>query len=112
MQGAMATNDNEYEETDYSPYIYEQNQQILKELKWQSQVLQNIHVAAERTSASAQNLWRLSFLALQIFVFCVLMGLGSIVPIVGHAVALVVFCIFLVVCRHVFRAKVGMPGKK
>lgn len=108
----MATNDNEYEETDYSPYIYEQNQEILKELKWQSQVLQNIHIAAERTSASAQNLWRLSFLSLQIFVFCVLMGLGSIVPIVGHVVALVVFCIFLAVCRHVFRAKVGMPGKK
>lgn len=107
----MDTNETDYEETDYSPYIYAQNQQILKELKWQSQVLQNIHLAAERTSAAAQRLWKLSFLGLQIFVFCVLMGLGSIVPIIGHAVGLLVFLVFLVVCRHVFRAKVGAAGK-
>lgn len=107
----MDTNENEYEETDYSPYIYAQNQQILKELKWQSEVLQNIHLAAERTSAAAQRLWKLSFLGLQIFVFCILMGLGSIVPLIGHAVALLVFLVFLVVCRHVFRAKVGARGK-
>ena len=107
----MDTNETDYEETDYSPYIYAQNQQILKELKWQSEVLQNIHLAAERTSAAAQLMWKLAFLGLQIGVFCVLMAVGSILPLIGHAVALVVFLVFLTVCHHVFRAKVGPRGK-
>lgn len=98
-------------DTDYTPYIYAQNQQILKELKWHSEVLQNIHLAAERTSAAAQRLWKLAYLGLQIFVFCLLMGLGSIFPLVGHAVALLVFLVFLAVCHYVFRAKVGARGK-
>lgn len=107
----MDTNETDYEETDYSPYIYAQNQQILKELKWQSEVLQNIHLAAERTSAAAQLLWKLAYFGLHILVFCILMVLGSLLSIIGFIVALVVFLVFMLVCHHVFRAKVGSRGK-
>lgn len=104
-----------HEETDYSPYIYAQNQQILKELKWQSQVLQDIGLESRRTAASAQNLWKLSYITLLLGAFIFLVGGGTaLLSILGTVVGLVLWLAFWGLMWCIFRptaSKVGARGK-
>lgn len=111
----MNDDEQEYEETDYSPYIYEQNQHILKELKWQSQVLQDIGLESRRTAAAAQNLWKLSYIALLLGAFIFLVGgCSALLFIPGTVIGFVLWLAFWGLMRYIFRpsaSKVGAPGK-
>lgn len=96
---------NEDENTvDYQPYFYEQNEKILKELKWQSQVLQDIGLESRRTAASAQNLWKLSYITLLLGAFIFLVGgCSALLSVLGTVVGVVLWLAFYGLMRYIFR---------
>ena len=96
---------NEDENTvDYEPYFYEQNEKILKELKWQSQVLQDIGLESRRTAASAQNLWKLSYIALLLGAFIFLVaGCTALLFVPGTVIGFVLWLAFWGLLRYIFR---------